>query len=342
MAGMRILVTGAAGFIGSHVVDRLVGAGHEVAAVDDLSSGRESNLADAQAVKLDGAPAVELHVLDVTTPELVTLARGWRPDVVVHLAAQISVGGSVADPVRDATVNVLGTVNALEAARAAGVQKFVYTSSAAVYGPPASLPVTRAAPLRPMSPYGASKACGETYLSAYRALHGLDFTTIVPANVYGPRQRADGEAGVVAIFTDALLRGEPTHVSGSGSQTRDYVYVGDVADAFVRACGPQGSGGRFNICTGVPTSDLELHALVAGAAGNPVEPDRAPARPGDIPAMVGDPGEAAAGLGWTPGTSIAEGIAATVDWMRRGLDARPDGRMVTQSSTHTRPSTPAR
>jgi UDP-glucose 4-epimerase len=305
---MRILVTGGAGFIGSHLVGRLAGDGHEVAVVDDLSAGDEENL---------GAVGVAVHRLDVTAPGLAALAAAWRPEVVCHLAARISVRDSVADPVTDARVNVLGTVSVLEAARACGARKVVFASSVAVYGMPPALPVRAGTGFDPRSPYAAAKVCGETYLATYRSLHGLDFTTLTLANVYGPRQRSGGEAGVVAIFGGALLRGEPTRVFGDGTQTRDYVYVGDVVDAFARACGERGGGGRFDIGTGVFTSDIELHTLVAAAAGAPDEPAFAPQRPGDLPAMAVDPAPARDGLGWAAATSLPEGVKATVDWLRR-------------------------
>ena len=311
---MRVLVTGAAGFIGSHLVDGLVRDGHEVAAVDDLSSGSEANLAGAIGA------GVALHRLQVTSPGLVELARRWRPEVICHLAAQISVQASVADPLGDARVNVLGTISTLEAARAAGARKIVYTSTVAVYGVPAALPVSAGAGLEPRSPYATSKMCGEIYLDTYRSLHGLDFTTLTLANVYGPRQRADGEAGVVAIFADALLRGGPTRVFGDGTQRRDYVYVEDVVDAYLRACGDRGSGRRFNIGTGVLTTDLELHSLVAELTGGPGKPVHAPARPGDLPAMAVDPVPAEDGLGWVPSTTLRDGIKATVEWLRGGKD----------------------
>ncbi|GAB2810456.1 UDP-glucose 4-epimerase [Actinocorallia aurea] len=302
---MRILVTGAAGFIGSHLVDRLLGDGHEVVAVDNLASGRRANLADG----------VELHEVDVADPAFVELAAKAEPEVICHLAAQVSVRVSVADPLRDARTNVLGTINVLEAARASGARKTLYTSSCAVYGVPDSLPVGADAPLRPRSPYAASKTTGETYAQAYRDLHGLDFTTLALGNVYGPRQTPEGEAGVISIFTAALLKGEPTIVFGDGSQTRDYVYVLDVVDAFARALAT-GSGGRFNIGTGVQTSDRELHALVARAAGAPDTPGSAPVRLGDLPAMVLDPAPAREGLGWRPTTALADGLEATVEWAR--------------------------
>ena len=301
---MRVLVTGSAGFIGSTLADRLLADGHEVAGVDDLSTGHN---------RVQG---VDLHEFDVADPKLVELAVQFRPEVICHLAAQVSVRVSVADPLRDARTNVLGTLNVLEAARAAGARKVVYTSSCAVYGMPEALPVPADAALDPRSPYAASKACGEVYLGMYQALHGLAYTTLALANVYGPRQTPEGEAGVVSIFTDALLNGRPTQVFGDGTNTRDYVYVGDVVDAFALACGPVGDGGRFNIGTGIETTDRDLHTLVAELAGAPDEPAFAPPRLGDLPAMSLDPEPARDGLGWVPPTPLRRGLAATLDWAR--------------------------
>ncbi|GGO05573.1 putative UDP-glucose 4-epimerase GalE1 [Microbispora rosea subsp. aerata] len=304
---MRALVTGGAGFIGSTLVDRLLADGHEVAVVDDLSSGHVRN------------PDAPLHVMDVRDPALADLAERWQPEVVCHLAAQISVRRSVADPATDARVNVEGTVNVLEAARRAGARKVVYASSVAVYGRPAVIPVPGDAPTDPRSPYAASKLGGELYLATYHALHGLEYTTLVLSNVYGPRQSPAGEAGVVAIFTDALLTGKPTVVFGDGSQTRDYVYVDDVVDGFVRACGPRGDGRRVNLGTGVQTTDRELHTLVAAAAGAPDEPRFEPPRLGDLPAMAVDPAPAYELLGWRPRHDLPTGLKATVEWARRAL-----------------------
>ncbi|MFG1879880.1 NAD-dependent epimerase/dehydratase family protein [Sphaerisporangium sp. NPDC049003] len=308
---MRILVTGGAGFIGSTLVDRLLADGHEVAVVDDLSSGERGNLAAAE-----GNPRLQLHELDIREPALNGLMTEWRPEVVCHLAAQISVRASVADPVFDARLNVGGTVNVLEAARTAGARKVVYASSVAVYGRPAVIPVPGDAATDARSPYAASKLSGEIYLSMYRALHGLEYTTLVLSNVYGPRQSPMGEAGVVSIFTDALLRGASTVVYGDGSQTRDYIFVDDVVDGFVRACGGRGGGRRFNLGTGVRTTDRELHTLVATAAGAADEPRSEPTRLGDLPAMAVDPAPALEGLGWRPRTDLLTGLKATVEWAR--------------------------
>ncbi|GAA2602002.1 NAD-dependent epimerase/dehydratase family protein [Actinomadura fulvescens] len=301
---MLVLVTGAAGFIGSHLVDRLLADGHEVVGLDDLSTGGNTR-AD-----------FELWRLDVADPALAERVAALRPEVVFHLAAQVSVRLSVADPLRDARTNVVGTANVFEAARAAGSRKVVFTSSCAVYGVPDVLPVPPDAQLRPASPYAASKVSGEIYARTYKALHGLDYTTLTLANVYGPRQTPEGEAGVISIFTDALLTGRPTQVFGDGKQTRDYVYVGDVVDAFVRSAGERGGGERFNVGTGVQTTDRELHTLVAEAAGAPDEPAFAPPRLGDLPAMSVDPRPTRAVLGWTPAVGLREGLAATVAWAR--------------------------
>ncbi|WP_433327302.1 NAD-dependent epimerase/dehydratase family protein [Spirillospora sp. CA-294931] len=304
---MLVLVTGAAGFIGSHLVDRLLADGHRVVGVDDLSSGSNTR------------PDVELWRMDVADPALAARVQTLAPEVVCHLAAQVSVRVSVGDPLGDARTNVLGTANVLEAARLGGSRKVVFTSSCAVYGVPDALPVPADAELRPASPYAASKVTGEVYARMYRALHGLDFTTLTLANVYGPRQTPEGEAGVISIFTDALLAGRPTKVFGDGKQTRDYVYVHDVVDAFARATGPDGGGRRFNVGTGLQTTDRELHSLVAGAAGAPDEPEFAPARLGDLPAMAVDPGSAREELGWAPKIELRQGLAETVAWARERL-----------------------
>ncbi len=313
---MRILVTGAAGFIGSTLVDRLLAEGHEVVGVDNLSSGRLANLADARAVNETRRGAFSFVRHDITTADFGAVVAAARPEVVCHLAAQIDVRVSVKDPLLDARLNVLGTINTLQACVDSGVRKVIFTSSGgSIYGSPAKLPVSERASLAPESPYAAGKASGEMYLHAFRAMHGLAYTTLALGNVYGPRQDPHGEAGVVAIFASALLAGGTTKIFGDGSSTRDYVYVDDVVHAFVLACGDKGDGRRFNIGTGVQTSVRELHTLIAEACGARDEPVHAEPRVGELQAIALDVG-AAKGIGWAPWTDIATGVAQTVDWIR--------------------------
>ncbi|EUA37562.1 polysaccharide biosynthesis family protein [Mycobacterium avium subsp. avium 2285 (R)] len=262
---MRALVTGAAGFIGSTLVDRLLADGHTVVGLDNFASGRASNLEH-----LVGNPAHVFVEADIVTADLEAILDEHRPEVVFHLAAQIDVRHSVADPQFDASVNVIGTVRLAEAARRTGVRKIVHTSSGgSIYGTPPTYPTPETVPTDPASPYAAGKVAGEIYLNTFRHLYGLDCSHIAPANVYGPRQDPHGEAGVVAIFAQALLSGKPTKVFGDGTNTRDYVFVDDVVDAFVKASGDAGGGQRFNIGTGVETSDRQLHSAVAAAVGDP-------------------------------------------------------------------------
>lgn len=311
---MRALVTGGAGFIGSTLVDRLLAEGHEVTVVDDLSRGRLENLDSARAA---GA-RFGFHELDVNDPAIEEVVAGARPEVVFHLAAQIDVRLSVEDPVHDAQVNVVGTVRLAEAARRAGARRIVFTSSGgSIYGPVTDLPVAESRPVDPLSPYAAGKVAGEIYLEMYSRLYGLEWAGVAPANVYGPRQDPHGEAGVVAIFSQRLLSGAPTRVFGDGGNTRDYVYVDDVVEAFVRAGTVAAAAGlRFNVGTGVETSDRELHSLVAGAVGAPDDPEYAPARLGDVARSALDAGRAGEVLGWSPQVPIADGVARTVDYFR--------------------------
>jgi UDP-glucose 4-epimerase len=312
---VRALVTGGAGFIGSTLVDRLLSDGHEVTVVDDLSRDSLANLADARE-----SGRLTVHRLDINDPSLPDVMATAAPEVVYHLAAQIDVRHSVADPRGDATRNVLGTISVAEAARNAGVRKVVFASSGgAIYGTPEDLPVAENTPINPLSPYAASKVAGEVYLNTYRQLYGLNCTHLALANVYGPRQDPHGEAGVVAIFAGALLTGGATKVFGDGGNTRDYLYVGDVVSAFVAASGDAGGGRRYNIGTGVQTSDRELHTLVAQAANASDEPQAAPARLGDLRASALDASAAAADLGWRPEVDVAEGVRRTVDYFRKLL-----------------------
>ncbi|HYA44706.1 MAG TPA: NAD-dependent epimerase/dehydratase family protein, partial [Acidimicrobiales bacterium] len=239
-----------------------------------------------------------------------------KPEVVFHLAAQADVRVSVADPLRDAEVNILGSLRVLEGARVAGTRKVVFASSGGtIYGVPESLPVKESHPQRPLSPYGVAKKAVGDYLHAYRELYGLEYTALALANVYGPRQDPNGEAGVIAIFAGRLLAGEPCVIYGDGKQTRDFVYVDDVVDAFSRA-GERGSGLLCNIGTGAETSVNELYAAMARGAGVTRPALYASARPGELVRSSLDPGRAAIHLGWKPWTTVEKGTAAVIDWFR--------------------------
>jgi UDP-glucose 4-epimerase len=308
---VRVLVCGGAGFIGSTLTDRLITEGHDVVVLDDLSRGTKHNLEGAFA-----SGRCELIEADVTGPELIGAVRDARAEVVVNLAAQIDVRASVADPVRDATTNILGTIAVLDAARLAGARKVVLASSVAIFGPPSTLPVTEATPANPLSPYAMSKLAAEGYLRQYTQLHGMQTTTLVLTNTYGPRQDPHGEAGVIAIFAGRLLEGRRPTIYGDGRQTRDYVFVDDVADALMRACGEVADGMRIIVGTGIAVTDLELHGIMAEVIGVPNEPEIAPARLGDLPHMVVDASLAREVLGWAPKTKLREGLARTVASLR--------------------------
>ncbi|OHU20830.1 UDP-glucose 4-epimerase [Mycobacteroides franklinii] len=310
---MRAMVTGAAGFIGSTLVDRLLADGHEVTGLDNLATGKVANLETAEVHR-----AFTFVKDDIVEADLEAVVAEYSPEVIFHLAAQIDVRHSVADPQFDSSVNVVGTVRLAEAARKAGVRKIVHTSSGgSIYGTPEQIPTSEAVPTDPHSPYAAGKVAGEIYLNTFRHLYGLECSHIAPANVYGPRQDPHGEAGVVAIFAQALLSGRPTKVFGDGGNTRDYVFVDDVVDAFVRASGPDGGGQRFNVGTGVETSDRQLHSLVAAAAGAPDDPEFHPPRLGDLRQSCLDVGLAKNVLGWEPKVQLTAGIGRTVEFFRR-------------------------
>ncbi|HEX4864420.1 MAG TPA: NAD-dependent epimerase/dehydratase family protein [Acidimicrobiales bacterium] len=312
---MKALVTGGAGFIGSNLVDRLLAEGNTVDVVDNLSTGSLSNLADARASKLG---RLTFHQLDVRSPDVSELMNRCRPEVVFHLAAQADVRVSVADPVLDADVNVIGSLRVLEGARSSGAQKVVFASSGGtIYGDPdpSDLPVKESHPQKPISPYGVAKKVVSDYLYAYRELHNLEFTSLALANVYGPRQDPHGEAGVVAIFAGRLLAGKPCTIFGDGRQTRDFVYVDDVVDAFARAS-ERGGGLVLNVGTGSETAVNRLYEAMASYVGVTEKAVRAPERPGELARSCLDPSRARIHLGWTPWTGLEEGTAATIDWFR--------------------------
>jgi UDP-glucose 4-epimerase len=306
----RAVVTGGAGFIGSHVVDRLLEARTEVVVVDDLTTGRRENLpADADLREADVRDAGAMRAL---------LADA-RPDAVVHLAARASVTRSVAEPEDDGAVNVGGTLALLEAAHRADVERFVYVSTGgALYGEAETIPTPEDAPIRPLSPYGTSKWAGEAYCDLYARLHGMSTLTLRLANVYGPRQDPHGEAGVIAIFCERLRAGARPVVFGDGRQTRDYVYVGDVAAA-TQAALDSAATGPVNVGAGAETSVLDLvDALRALAGGDAAfEPEHAPPRPGEARRSCLDSGRAAAELGWRAQTPLSDGLRATLESLSR-------------------------
>lgn len=309
---MRLLVTGGAGFVGSHVVDRLIGDGHSVDVVDNLTTGRLERVHHR----------AQLHVCDLRDIRLDTVVTAARPEVVVHIAAQAAVPRSVADPLFDATVNVLGTIALLESCRRAGVRRVVYTSTGgAGYGDTDVLPTPEDHPVRPASPYGVSKITAERYLECWAGLTGGRGLTLRLANVYGPRQDPAGEAGVIAIFTSRLLAGDPCIVNGDGEQTRDYVYVGDVADAIVRGATAVDAGGVANIGTGAETTVNELYRRLARLAGVDRAAEHAPAKPGEQRRSVLDATRAERLLGWSARTTLDEGLTQTVQWFRKELRA---------------------
>jgi UDP-glucose 4-epimerase len=274
---MRTLVTGGAGFIGSHVVDGLIERGADVAVLDDISTGRRENLDQALA---NGAELVDGDIRDAGA--VTELCERVRPETIFHLAAQIDVRKSVADPAFDARVNVEGTVNVLRAAQALGVPRVVNTSSGgAIYGEAQSIPAPEDHPVAPEAPYGLSKFCAENYCALFTRLHGLSTVSLRYGNVYGPRQDPLGEAGVIAIFCGKLLAGERPTIFGDGRQTRDYVYVGDVVDANLLAA-ESDAGGPFNVGLGVEVSVLELVEALRPHAANGFDPEHAPERLGEV------------------------------------------------------------
>ena len=319
-----MLVTGGAGFIGSTLVDRLLAEGHTVDVLDDLSSGSLANLSGARA---SAGHQLTVHQMDVRSAEVVDLMARRRPEVVFHLAAQADVRVSVAEPVFDAEVNVIGTLRVLEGARAARSDRVVFAASGGtLYGEPevSELPLKESLPQRPLSPYGVSKKSALDYLVAYRELHSLEFAAMALANVYGPRQDPHGEAGVVAIFAERLITGEPITIFGDGEQTRDFVYVDDVVDAFVRGA-TKGGGLVCNIGTGRETSVNELFAEMAAQAGVEPAPEFKPLRPGELQRSALDPSRAGIQLGWKSWTELGAGTAAVLDFVRRRPAAEASG-----------------
>jgi UDP-glucose 4-epimerase len=309
---MRVLVTGGAGFIGSHLTDALIGRGDEVSVIDDLSAGRVARLDERAA----------LHTLSIIDSEqLSLLVEKIRPDLVCHLAAQIDVRVSVAFPSRDARVNVVGTVNVLEAARAADARVILCSTGGALYGRDAPIPSLEDVLPLPESPYGIAKHCAEQYVGLYNRLHSTRHAVLRFANIYGPRQDPSGEAGVVPIFCSRVLAGQQPIIYGDGTQTRDYVYVGDAVAAFL-AASDSGRPGTWNIGTGAETSVLDLAAIIGAAAGRRVEPQFAAQRPGELQRSALAAGRATRDLGWRAATSLPDGVRAVYQWIEAGAPER--------------------
>jgi UDP-glucose 4-epimerase len=309
---VRILVTGGAGFVGSTLCDALLAKGNEVCVVDDLSAGSAGRLPEGIALYKE-------TILDANW--LTSVVREIQPQLIYHLAAQVDVRSSVAFPAADAGVNVVGTLNVLEAARAVGARVLFSSTGGALYGKNAPVPSPESVPPEPQSPYGISKYCAEQYIGLYNRLYGTAHAILRFANVYGPRQSSSGEAGVVTIFCERALKCEPLIIYGDGRQTRDYVYVDDCVAALQAAAG-HGRAGVWNIGTGTETTVLELAALVARLTGSDSQPALAPARTGELSRSCLAWERAAQELGWRPATSLADGVQAVVSWFAAGAPDR--------------------
>jgi len=308
---MKILITGGAGFIGSNLADRLVEEGHQLVVIDDLSSGKRHQV----------PAAANFYQMELDSRWLDRVIEHEKPEAVCHLAAQISVRRSVEDPVFDARVNILASIGLIEACRTHGVKRFIFTSTGgAIYGDADQVPTPETYVAAPVSPYGTSKLCVEHYLYCFRELYGFSSAALRLANVYGPRQDPHGEAGAVAIFSRALLEGRPARINGDGLQTRDYVYVGDVVEAFVLALRSDAQG-SFNVGTATETNVVELYKQVARAARSEAAPEYGPPRPGEQKRSSIDATRIRSELGWEPRVQLAEGIGLTVDYFKSELAA---------------------
>ncbi len=309
----KVLVTGGAGFIGSHIVDLYLKHGHDVAVVDNLSTGRRDNL----------DPRARLYQVDLLDARLAEVLDRERPQVVNHHAAQISIKVSMQDPARDAQTNILGSLRLLECCHRYGARKVIFASSGgAIYGEPTRLPCDEEHPTRPLSPYGIAKMTFEHYLQVLASAYGMDYTVLRYGNVYGPRQDPQGEAGVVAIFTGRMLKGEPVTINGDGEQTRDYVYVGDLARANLLAL-EKGAGQAYNLASGVPTSVNQISGHLARLTGYTLAPEHGVPLSGEVRHIYLAIDKARQGLGWQPLVGLEEGLARTVAHFRESVPGQP-------------------
>ncbi|MFH1732198.1 MAG: NAD-dependent epimerase/dehydratase family protein [Planctomycetota bacterium] len=307
MSGKKAIVTGGAGFIGSHICDALIERGIEVAVIDNLSSGKKQNL----------APDAAFYEVDIRDESVRDIFAKEKPNCLFHLAAQMDVRKSVADPMYDASVNIGGTANLLEAGRAGGLEKTIYAATGgAMYGEPKVLPADENTPIEPLCPYGISKGAAEHYLELYRKLYGMNYTSLRFPNVYGPRQDPHGEAGVVAIFSQLMLSGKRPKIFGDGTMTRDYVYVGDVVEANMLAL-DNGGGMAMNLGRGTEITVQQIFDGVRDAVGCDIEPDYVPERLGEVAHISLDASLAKKTLGWEPKVELLDGLARAVDFYRR-------------------------
>jgi UDP-glucose 4-epimerase len=327
---MRALVTGAAGFIGSTLVDRLLHEGHQVVGIDNLSTGVLANLDEPRRSFRLNRPRFTFVQSDIRAPELAGIVAGTNPDVIFHLAAQVNLRASISDPMFDARNNVLGTINVLEAARQADVKRIVYAASGGSrYGAPERTPADECVRTDPISPYAVAKLAGEMYMRAYAEMYGISQICLALANVYGPRQNPHGEAGVITVFGRAMITDNTATVYGDGTAARDYVYVDDVVDAFMRAAeAPRSTVGTFNIGTGQETTVIEVHRLIAEVLGSVSSPYFAEARSGELQAIALDSTKAQQELGWTPAVDLFDGIERTIAWLRGALAPEPSALVV--------------